>query len=385
MPNPTHYPANQPDTILSATKLAGQSIWSDSLSRAELRSGRLAELIAAGVTGVTSNPVIFEQAISKSDDYDNDIKKLVKDNPNLTPKQIYETLAIADIQAAADLLRPVYNHSKGLDGFVSLEVDPHLANDDYATEAEAISLFTRIHRPNVMIKIPASPAGIKAMARLAGMKIGGFYVNINMTLIFSLAQYQEILNGWSAGLRKNSDNIDPNLPPPQCVASFFMSRIDVLLDKEIAALMGNGQITQAQITAITPPRAPSIALAAAANAYQMWQKYGEFAPRLLWASTGNKIKNWPDTYYMENLIAKDTINTVPPATLAAFRDHGQIKPSQLNFAHLADNKCLQDWSLHGMTLERLGAKLLPDGIKIFAEAEDRLLAAIAAKSRSFVA
>ncbi|MCX8505086.1 MAG: transaldolase [Alphaproteobacteria bacterium] len=381
--NRTYLTPPNADPRLAKLGQAGQSLWSDVLSRDEIRSGRLAALIAAGVTGVTSNPVIFEQAISKSNDYDNDIKAMLAKNPKLSPKEVYENLAIADIQEAAGLLRPIYEQTGDCDGFVSLEVDPHLAYDRDATINEAIDLFTRIDRPNVMIKIPATTEGIQAMKILSGNRIGNYSININMTLIFTLEQYQSIIEAWQTGLKKTYPSIYPS-DAPQCVASFFMSRIDVLVEKHLGELLAAGRLLPFEAEYLMPPLAPSLALAAAEQAYKLWREKSEetspFAtPRLLWASTGTKNKNLPDTYYMENLIAKDTINTVPPATLAAFRDHGNVKPSQLNFAHLADNKCLQDLAGHGMTLEKLGARLLPDGLTIFAEAQDRLLAAIAAK------
>ncbi|MDI9349053.1 MAG: transaldolase [Candidatus Symbiobacter sp.] len=370
------------DPMLLQIQAAGQSIWSDALSRDEIRSGRLAALIAAGVTGVTSNPVIFEQAISKSNDYDADIAAIVKKAPNLTPKQIYESLAVQDIQEAADLLEPVYKATQGRDGFVSLEVDPHLAYDSQATVEEARRLFKWINRGNVMIKIPASSEGIFALRQLAEPKNNDKFININMTLIFSLEQYQAIFDAWTSGIGKYRFEYSVFLP--QCVASFFMSRIDVLLEKHLAELVAANRLLPFEAEYLTPPLMPSMALAAAEQAYEIWKSNQEKGntPRLLWASTGVKNPAWPDTYYLENLIAANTINTVPPAALAAMRDHGRIKPTQLNFAHLANNKCLQDLARPGMTLERLGARLLPDGIKIFTDAQDRLLAAIQAKAAS---
>ena len=384
--NRTYLTPPNTDPRLAKLGQAGQSIWSDALSRDEIRSGRLQALIDAGVTGVTSNPVIFEQAISKSNDYDADIKAMLAKNPKLSPKEIYENLAINDIQEAAELFSKTYETSRGKEGFVSLEVDPHLAHDTDATINEAINLFSWLNLAKVMIKIPATHEGIAAMRELAGRQIHGKFISINMTLIFSLEQYQAIIAAWKSGLKQNAPHVleSDTLFAPKCVASFFMSRIDVLVEKHLGELVEAKRLLPFEAEYLMPPLAPSMALAAAEQAYKLWReeskKTSPFAtPRLLWASTGTKNKSLPDTYYMENLIAKDTINTVPPATLAAFRDHGNVKPSQLDFAHLAHNKCLQDLAGHGMTLEKLGSRLLPDGLKIFAEAQDRLLAAIAAK------
>ena len=284
------------DPCLTKLGQAGQSIWSDALSRDEILSGRLMKLIEAGVTGVTSNPVIFEQAISKSKDYDADIKTFLAKHDTPLPKEIYENLAIPDIQEAANLLKPVYNQSRGNDGFVSLEVDPHLAHDTEATVKEAIDLFKRINRPNVMIKIPATLEGIYAMRQLAGKEIGKYFININMTLIFSLEQYEAIINAWNSGLKQNAPYIlidNDKSFYSQCVASFFMSRIDVLVEKHLGELQAAGRLLPFEVEYLMPPLAPSLALAAAEKAYKLWEKHAlntspSITPRLLWASTGTK-------------------------------------------------------------------------------------------------
>ncbi len=304
----------------------GQAVWLDFLARGFIAKGDLKKLIDDdGVRGVTSNPAIFEKAIGSSDEYDGAIARALKqaDRPVTA---LFEAVAIEDIQNAADVLRPVYDSLKGADGYVSLEVSPYLANDTDGTIAEAERLWREVNRPNLMIKVPATPEGLPAIRHLTAQGI-----SINITLLFSQKVYQEVAEAYLSGLEEYvGKGGDPS--HVASVASFFVSRIDSAIDKQLddAIAKANDPAEKARLKELQG----KVAIANAKMAYQhykkafadaRWQKLaakGAKPQRLLWASTGTKNKAYSDVLYVEELIGPDTVNTVPPATLDAFRDHG---------------------------------------------------------------
>ena len=309
----------------------GQSVWLDFLARKSIAQGELKALVENdGVRGVTSNPAIFEKAIGHGDEYDGPLATLMKSKDRAIG-DLYEALAVEDIQHAADVLKPVYDKLDGADGYVSLEVSPYLARDTDATVAEARRLWKAVDRKNLMIKVPATDEGIPAIRTLIGEGI-----NVNITLLFAQAVYADVLEAYMAGLEAYRDR-GGDLKRIASVASFFVSRIDSeadkLLDEKIAA--ANDPTTKTALAALKG----KVAIANAKLAYRhyqsvvgsdRWKKLaaqGAQVQRLLWASTGTKNNAYRDTLYVEELIGPDTVNTVPPATLDAFRDHGNVRDS----------------------------------------------------------
>ncbi|MFQ5949025.1 MAG: transaldolase, partial [Acidimicrobiia bacterium] len=301
---------------LAALHQQGQSVWLDYIRRSLIESGDLDRLVADGLRGVTSNPSIFEKAITGSSDYDGDLVALLDADPHADAVALYERLAVTDIQQAADALRPVFDASEGGDGHVSLEVSPHLARDTEGTISEAHRLWETVGRPNLMIKVPATAEGAPAIETLIEEGI-----NVNVTLIFSLDHYEAIAEAYLRGLERSAD---PSRVAS--VASFFVSRVDTAVDRildddggpEALGLRG------------------TIAVANARLAYRRFQELfnerfadlkrrGARPQRLLWASTGTKNPAYSDVMYIEELVGADTVNTVPPATLEAFRDHGSVR------------------------------------------------------------
>ena len=349
----------------------GQSIWLDYISRSLIASGELQKLVDQGLRGVTSNPSIFEQAIAGSADYDEDLNRLVRDGKSVA--EIYEDLAMADIRSAADILRPVYEKSGGADGYVSLEVNPALAHDTGATIAEARRLFASLERPNVLIKVPATPAGIPAIEALIGEG-----VNINVTLIFSLEQYEAVATAYIAGLEKLA-LAGGDVGRVASVASFFISRVDTAVDKALEEI-GNTEI-QGKI-AIDNAR---IAYSRFREIFssERWKKLATGTARVqrpLWASTSSKNPAYPDTLYVDNLIGPDTVNTLPPATLDDFLDHGKVATTvetdvdgaRMRMAELADL---------GIDLDAITNKVLDEGVAAFAKSFEGLIASIAEKRK----
>jgi len=348
----------------------GQAIWLDYIRRAFLVSGDLENLVDQGLRGVTSNPSIFEKAIAGSADYDEDLGSLVTEDKSV--EEMYEALAISDIQHAADILRSVYDQSAGVDGYVSLEVSPALARDTHGTIAEARRLFDLLDRPNVMIKVPATREGVSAVRALIGEGI-----NVNVTLIFSRIQYEAVAEAYLAGLESRAAAGD-DLGKVASVASFFISRVDTALDR---ALEGAKHASDLQ---------GKIAIANAKAAYarfreifsgDRWERLARSGARVqrpLWASTGTKNPLYPDTLYVDSLIGADTVNTVPPATLQAFLDHGQVAPaleSGLDEARAVLGRLAEC----GFDLEAVTEKLQVEGVEAFAESFRTLMAGIAEK------
>jgi len=356
-------------TKLQQLAALGQSIWYDNIRRALLDHGDLQALVEAGVTGVTSNPSIFEKAIAGSADYDEAMAELVTEGRSEI--EVFEALAIEDIRRAADLLRPVYKETGGVDGYVSLEVSPTLAHDTESTIAEARRLFLTLDRPNVMIKVPATPAGIPAIETLIGEGI-----NVNVTLMFSLAHYDAVAEAYIAGLEKLAA-AGKDLSKVASVASFFVSRVDTAVDRALEAL-GNEDLLG------------KIAIANAKAAYARfketfsgprWERLaarGGRVQRPLWASTGTKNPLYSDTLYMDALIGPDTVNTVPPATLSAFMDHGTVAPTLEEGVAEVREQLAQLAGL-GIDLPAITQKLQDEGVASFADAFQSLMASIAEK------
>jgi len=300
----------------------GQSIWYDNLRRSLLGSGALAALVAKGVRGLTSNPTIFEKAIVASSDYQDALARLVANGASAIA--IYEDLVLEDIRGACDVLRPAYDDSEGVDGRVSLEVLPELAASTDRTVAEGVRLAGLVDRPNVMIKVPATPEGIPAIRALTAAG-----VSVNVTLIFSLLQYEEVLEAYIEGL-EDRVAAGGSLAGLCSVASFFASRVDSSCDK----LLNEKAAAEPALASRAQALLGKVAIANAKLAYEIYQRTiassrwtklvaaGARPQRLLWASTGTKDPRYPDTYYVDALIGSDTVNTVPPATLDAFADHG---------------------------------------------------------------
>jgi transaldolase len=348
----------------------GQSIWYDNIRRGMLASGAMQALIDEGVVGVTSNPTIFEKAIAHSSDYDDQIRDLI-DSGKSTP-EIFDALALDDIAATADLFRPVYDRSGGCDGYVSIEVNPHLAHDTERTIAEARRLFSTLDRPNIMVKIPGTPEGIPAIATAISEGI-----NVNVTLIFSVDAYREIMQAYLDGL----DELVVRGGDPSkvaSVASFFVSRVDTAVDAQLAK---RGDLHHLR------------GKAAVANSKLAYQEYlkvftgdrfaalkanGARVQRPLWASTSTKNPEYAPTIYVDTLIGPDTVNTVPPVTLDAIRAGINVKTTVT--AGLAEaNDAFDQLEKAGIDMNQVTEDLRTAGVKAFADSYDQLLASLESK------
>ena len=362
----------------------GQSPWYDYIRRGLITSGELRALIENdGLMGMTSNPSIFEKAIAGSADYDEAIAQVASLVTSV--KQIYEGVAIQDIQDAADLMRPVYDTSDGRDGYVSLEVSPDLAFDTQGTIDEAVRLWKTVSRDNVMIKVPGTPEGLPAIEELLSQG-----VNINVTLLFSVVVYEQVAWSYIRGLKRLAAH-KGNLHRIASVASFFVSRIDSLIDKKLEVNIIKE--SRPGPRAIMEGLLGTVAIANAKLAYQTFQDIfasGEFqslkaegarVQRVLWASTGTKNPKYPDTYYVDNLIGPDTVNTMPEATFAAFRNHGTVKNTIQE--GLAEAKVtMQQLAEAGISMEEVTDALLKDGAQLFLDAFDQLMGVISRKRAS---
>jgi transaldolase len=363
---------------LQQLEALGQSVWLDYIRRDLIDSGGLARLVREdGVRGVTSNPSIFEKAISGSRDYAGLIAGASQRGRGA--KAIYEELAIRDIRDAADVLRPVHAESGARDGFVSLEVSPALANDTEGTIEEARRLWREVGRENLMIKVPGTPAGIPAIRRLIGDGI-----NVNVTLLFAQAAYRQAAEAYVSGLEALAKR-GASLGGVASVASFFVSRIDTAIDAELdrkaAPAAGAGHASLRGRAAI----------ANAKLAYRIYQDLvagarwralaakGAQPQRLLWASTSTKNPDYRDVIYVEELVGRDTVNTIPPATLEAFREHGRVRESLVEDLEGA-RQLLAELDRRGISLAAVTDRLLDEGVKLFADAFDKLLAAVAAQA-----
>ncbi len=348
---------------------AGVSIWLDTLSRELLETGSFERMMCElGVSGATSNPTIFAKAITGSDRYDRDLRDLV-DNGVTDPQELFFRIGLDDIRATADLLAPVYEQSAGCDGFVSFECTPDLAEDTEATIDQALELWQRLERPNVMIKVPATAAGVPAIEELTARG-----VNVNVTLLFSLERYEQVIDAYLAGLARRAQISEP-LSGIASVASFFVSRVDTKADRELAA---------------NSPLRGRIAIANAHRAYgryrarfadQRWRTLeakGARPQRPLWASTGTKDPTLSDVLYVERLVAPAVVNTMPEKTLTAFADHGNVERTL--DTNLTDaERILHEAEAAGIDLPRITEDLEREGVKSFCDSYHELLDRIESK------
>jgi len=366
---------------------AGQAAWLDYVHRKILEDGELQRLIDDdAVKGLTSNPSIFEKAIGEGDAYDDKIRALAK--PEESTEALYERIAIEDIQGAADIFRHTYDRLFGRDGYVSLEVSPALANDTEGTVANARRLWTAVGRPNLMVKVPGTAAGVPAIRTLIGEGI-----NINVTLLFGVDAYLEVAEAFMAGLETFKAH-GGDISRVHSVASFFVSRIDTKIDGEIDARLKAGATGQ-EAERLTRVRG-KIAIANAKRAYQRylelidgprWKPLAEAGAspqRILWASTGVKDPTYPDTLYVEQLIGPDTVDTMPPKTMDAFRDHGHVGATLTADVALAEHDLAEAQGL-GLDLDGVTEALVVDGVKQFADAFDALLKAVGEKRERILA
>ncbi|MEM7116698.1 MAG: transaldolase [Chloroflexota bacterium] len=356
----------------------GQSFWYDNIRRKFLHDGSLQALIDDdGLRGMTSNPAIFAKAIGGSDDYDGQMQELAASGAS--SMDIYESLAMADIKMACDMFADLYAETSGADGYVSLEVSPHLARDTDGTVAEARRLFTAVNRRNLMIKVPATPEGIPAIQQLIGDGI-----NVNITLMFNMKHYEDVAQAYIAGLKQ----LLANGGDPQkvaSVASFFVSRVDAAVDKKLEALndpaaetlMGKAGIANCRVVY---QRFKQIFHG---EEFEALQASGAARQRLLWASTSTKNPSYPDTMYIDELVGPETVNTMPPKTLEAFRDHGsvanrieaEVEDAYTTLDHLAE---LQ------IDLNEITEKLQDDGVDSFSNAFDQLINTITEKKAALM-
>jgi transaldolase/glucose-6-phosphate isomerase len=369
-------------SAINELKKEGQSLWLDNIRRQLITSGELARLRDEGLTGVTSNPTIFEKAVSGSTDYDEAMVQLVRAKKR--PADMLWELMVEDIQAAADTFRPVYDRTKGKDGFVSIEVSPTVANNTRQTIRWAEDLRERCRRPNVMVKIPATKAGLPAIQD----QISKGH-NINVTLIFSVDRYSEVVDAYLSGLEELHGK-GGDLSRVASVASFFVSRVDTKVDKMLAE----------KVTAASDPRDRQslerlYGKAAIANSKIAYEKFGRLfsgprwerlqkagarTQRPLWASTSTKDPRYPDTYYVEELIGPDTVDTIPPATLAAFREHGEVRRSIDENIELAKRQ-LRQLADAGISLDQVTAELEVEGVDAFTKSFESLLATLTTASK----
>ncbi len=363
--------------LLELKKL-GQSVWLDYLSRQILKTGFLARLIDEdGLTGVTSNPTIFQNAISGSADYDPSIKGLLKKNM-ADPKEIFLSLAIEDVLEAAKLLGPVYESTGGLDGYVSIEVSPDLAYDTGATIEEARRLFSWAGQPNIFVKVPGTRQGLPAIQQLIAEGI-----NVNVTLLFSVDRYKEVINAYISGLEKRLQAGKP-IDRVASVASFFVSRVDTLADKllsmrykEAKSLFGKAAVANAVVAYGVYKNA------FADKRFLELKNKGARIQRILWASTSTKNPEYSDIKYVEELIAPDSVNTMPEETINAFRDHGKVRAALPGEPAEAE-KTLKDFKSAGVDIDEVTSRLEAEGVGKFSESFRAVLDTMAEKRNTLL-
>jgi transaldolase len=364
------FPGGEMNPLRSLWDGFGQAVWLDYIERDLITGGGLQRLVAAdGVRGVTSNPSIFHQAITRGEAYGAAIDALLAERPRLSTSELYEALAIEDIRGAADVLRPVYEQSEGGDGFVSLEVSPRLAADTAGTVDEARRLWREVARPNLMIKVPATAAGLPAVEQLIADGI-----NVNVTLMFSLGHYEAVAAAYLRGLARAAE-------PARVasVASFFVSRVDTAVDAQLEAL-GTAE-------AVALRGRAAVAKAGLAyrrfreifhgDAFASLRRRGARVQRPLWASTSTKNPSYPDVKYVDELVAPETVNTIPTATLDAYRDHGRPRNALAEAAD-ASVAALDRIRRLGVDLDRVTERLQVEGVAAFARSFDQLMAALEA-------
>ncbi len=358
----------------------GQSLWLDYIRRDLITSGELRRLIEEdGLRGMTSNPSIFEKAIAESNIYDQDIREMALKKKDV--KAIYEALSQRDVQSAADEFRPVYEKTDGEDGYVSLEVNPHLAHDTKGTIEEARRLWAALNRPNVFIKVPATSDGLPAIRQLISEGI-----NVNVTLLFGLPRYRQVVEAFIAGLEARTAQGKP-VKHVASVASFFLSRIDTLVDPLVEKFLEPG----GKKTEIAKKVHGQVAISSAKAAYQIYKDIftsnrfkkladkGARVQRLLWASTSTKNPDYSDILYIEQLIGPDTVNTVPVETIDAYRDHGDPELRLEQDVMEADRIMAQLPEL-GISIDTVTQQLEDEGVRKFDEPFDKLMAALSKKS-----
>lgn len=355
----------------------GQSLWLDYIQKS-LLDGELQQMIKNDqLMGLTSNPAIFEQAIAKTNEYDQAIRDITSTQPDISELELFNELAIADIQAAADAFAGTYEDTDGVDGMVSLEVTPDLAHDAAGTIEMGMDLHARVNRPNLMIKVPGTSEGVKAFEALTALG-----VNVNVTLLFSVTRYKEIAQAYIRGLeRRHADG--HSVARIASVASFFVSRVDASTEKALAAIGTDDANALAGKIAIANAK---VAYGHFVNLFgsEQFSKLkvqGARPQRLLWASTGVKNPDYSDVMYVEELIGPDTVNTVPPATMEAFKDHG-VAESRLTRNLAQAHKDISALGELGVALSDITDKLEADGIQSFEQAFDRLLSVLADKRRA---
>lgn len=352
---------------LRQVQALGQSIWLDYMRRDLITTGKLQQFIDEdGISGITSNPTIFEKAISGGSDYDSAIQKILRTSPEIDSATLFEQLEVEDIRMAADVLRPTYDRTRGNDGFVSIEVNPHLAYNTAGSIAEAQRLWGEVDRPNLMVKIPATCEGLPAIEQLIAEGI-----NVNITLMFSVSQYEDVARAYLRGIERTRD------PQEVCsVASFFVSRVDTAVDKaleemgtpEALAMRGKAGVANAKLAYLRFTEVFS-----SNEAQKLPEKVRLQRP--LWASTGTKNKAYSDVLYVESLIGKDTINSVPPETLDAFRDHGQAKITVLDGLSDAEGVIGRLQAME-INMRAIGMELTEQGVEKFEKSYDNLIASL---------
>ena len=372
---------SKPNPLVAAAEI-GQSLWLDFIQRSMFDSGELDRYIHDDqLQGMTSNPAIFENAIASTNEYDAEIESIIKNTPSASAMDIFKQLAVADIGKAADAFKQTYLNSRGDDGMVSLEVSPSLAHDTEGTIAEAIELHTWLARDNVMIKVPGTAEGVPAFEELTARGI-----SVNVTLLFSVARYKEIVQAYIRGLERRASSGQP-IDKIASVASFFVSRVDSQVDSALET-HSNQEVAKTLIG--------QVAIDNAKVAYSYYQNIfsspqfaklagqGAIPQRLLWASTGTKNPAFSDVYYVEELMGPHTVNTVPPKTMDAFRDHGVVE-NRLEQGLDQAQSTLDTLAGLGIDLGEITAQLEADGVASFSEAFDRLLTAIDAESAKYKA
>ena len=368
------------DNPVKALAALGQSIWLDYIQRNLIVSGELRRLIEEdGLRGMTSNPAIFEKAIGENHDYDEDIRAMALEGKGVM--DIYEALSLGDVQSAADAFQAVYDNADGKDGYVSLEVNPHLAHDTTGTIQEARRLWTALNRPNVLIKVPATAEGLPAIQQLISEGI-----SVNVTLLFGLPRYRQVADAYLAGIEARATQGKP-VKHVASVASFFVSRIDALVDPLLEERISQG----GRESEVAKQVHGQVAVASAKMAYQIYKDIfgsarftkladrGARAQRLLWASTGTKNADYSDVKYIESLIGPDTVNTVPVKTLDAYRDHGDPQ------ARLEQDVERAGWVLErlpelGISIDKVTQQLEDEGVEKFNKPFDKLLETLKEKT-----
>jgi transaldolase len=361
----------------------GQSIWYDNISRSLITKGGLKKMVDEGLLGVTSNPTIFDKAISGSADYDEQLRQLVESNPGIDAAQLIQALMIKDIQMATDVLKPVYDKTKGLDGYVSVEVTPNKARDTKATIEEVRELWTKIDRKNLMVKIPATLEGLPAIEQAISEGI-----NINVTLIFSVERYKEVAKAYVSGLEKRMKAGKP-IDHVASVASVFVSRIDTLVDSMLTEKMKashNDKLAKLKgkaAVANTKMIYHAFKEAFGAGRFDALKEKGARVQRPLWGSTGTKDPAYSDVLYVETLIGSHTVNTVPPATYTAILDHAKVEVSvEKNIEQ--EQASLRELAAAGIDMKAVTQKLEDDGVASFEKSFDGLYANLEEKRDQFV-